>query len=430
MSKPQYITSPDVTQPDITSGAADAGRLDNNKKITVRGAETAGKYLIQSIVRRILPGTSCAICARAIIPGRDGVEVRKMRGSASAYFGNLVLCNSVWVCPVCASRITENRRLELQAAIVRNPQFHFLLMTNTVPHHVNERLVVVLARLARVSDAFKSGRAMQAIKEKHGILGDMWTLENTYGPNGHHPHRHNLLVTDWGYDLYQMPEPERIRYIDERTGYLELDMWKHYQHCADRLGFEVSQAAFDVRGSDDGVADYVTKFGRLPTVLRKKGLKWGVEEELTKSMLKSGRGDNRSMWQLPLDAYSGDEQAAVIFREYYAATKGQKFMHYSRGLRALLGMGAEKSLDELVAEDNKQSDLLAFLNPEQWRVVLDNEAVGKLHAVAKAGDAAAVLEYLNGLPGMEYQPVGVEAWLSDVARDLGGVLSVLGGDGR
>ena len=430
MSDSHYITSPEHGQSEPTSGAAGAGSLDNNKKITVRKSGLADKYFTQSVIRRILPGTGIAMCARGIIPGRGGVEIRKMDGSRSSYFGNLVLCNSLWACPVCASRITENSRQELESAIAWNPQFCFLMMTNTVPHHANERLLVVLRRLGEIGHAFNSGRAMQGIKEKHGILGNIWTVETTHGLNGWHPHRHNVLVTDWGADLYQMPEGERIRYIDERTGYLELDMWTHYLHCAERLGLEVSPEAFDVRGSDDGVADYVTKHGRLPDVERKKGVKWGVADELTKSIVKDARGGNRSVWELPLDCYNGDEQAGLLFREYYAATKGQKFMHYSRGLRALLGIGAEKSMDELVSEDEKQSHLLALLTPEQWRVVLQNEARGKVKAVADTGDVAALLNCLNALPGMEYRPVGVESWVSDLSRELGAVLTVLGGDGR
>lgn len=422
-------TSANVRQSNIpaTSGAASGGALDNTYRITVRSSAIADKYYLQSIARRLLPGTRCAMCARSIIPGKDGVEIRKVRGARAAYFGNVMRCNLPWVCAVCASRISEDRRQELSAALRANPQLFPVLNTNTVVHHLAERLRVVLDRLARVGDAFSSGRAMQAIKEKHEIVGQVYTLEVTVGPNGWHPHRHNLLLCNWGAELVMMPEAERVRYLDERIGYLELDLWTHYKHVAERVGFEASPEAFDVRGGNDAVANYLAKFGRFPKVERPASMKWRVEDELTKAIVKKGRGENRSPWQLLADCAEGDELSGELFKEYAVAMKGSKVMHYSRGTRALLGMGAEKSIAELVTEDDKRSDNLALLLPEQWRVVLKNGARAKVIEVAAAGDVAALLNYLNGLPGMEYHPVGVESWVADVSRELGAVLSVMEG---
>lgn len=418
----------DTTSADVGQSQGSGAALDNTYRITVRSSEIADRYYLQSLARRLLPGTRCANCARAIIPGKDGVEIRKMRGARSAYYGNVMRCNLPWLCAVCASRISEDRRQELSAALRANPQFVPVLTTTTVQHSAGERLAVVLDRLARVGHAFSSGRAMQVIREKHEIVGHVYTLEVTHGDNGWHPHRHWLLLCEWGADMALLPESERVRYLDERVGLLHLDLWQQYRHVAERVGVEASPDAFDVRGGNDAVANYLAKFGRLPAEVRPVSVKWRVEDELTKAIVKRGRSGNRSVWEL-LAAYGdGDERAGQLFREYAAAMKGSKVMHYSRGLRALLGMGAEKSVDELVTEDDKRSDTLALLLPEQWSVVLRNGVRGKVLEVASTGDVAGLLNYLNSLPGMEYRPVGVEAWLADVSRDLGAVLSVWGDD--
>lgn len=437
MSDSHYITSPEHGQSEPTSGAADAGLLDNTYKIAVPSSKNGGnlasvadRYILQSYSRRLLPGDRCAMCCRSIVPGKGGVEIRKMKGSPAAYFGNVMRCERLWLCPLCAYRISENRRQELALALRENPQLYVVMATFTLSHFFGQPLSQSYGLLKRSYDRFMGGRGMAALRDTYEIRGFISADDLTYGRNGWHPHIHALIVLEWGAELSLMPEPERIKYLDRRVGYLHLDFWRRWQHIVTSLGGSVSADAFDISGQNDNVADYVLKHGRLPEIERPSSMKWGVADEITRMVVKLGRGESLSPWQLLARYGAGDEAAGKLFQEYAAVTKGKRQLHYSRGLRALLGMGAEKSVDELVTEDDAASDVLAFVNEHQWRVVLQNDARPRVIQLARAGDAAAVLNYLNGLPGMEYQPVGVDAWVSDVARDLGGVLSVLGGDGR
>ncbi len=90
-----------------------------------------------------------------------------------------------------------------------------------------------------------------------------------------------------------------------------------------------------------------------------------------------------------------------MFKEYFAAVKGSRLLRWSNGLRSLLGLGAELDACELVASDDKQPELelLAELDLNQWRCVLQNDARGQLLAVAAAGDRPALFKWLRSLPG-------------------------------
>lgn len=396
----------------VISGARNSA-LDNTYKITVPREEStsqtaakwkrsrlAERYYLQSAARKLLPGDRLGLCNRRIIPDADFVSVKHLPEKQTAYYGNIMRCERVWTCPVCAARISEERRRELHQALGHSEQYHVVLATFTLRHHQGQRLVELLRVLKGAYDRFMGGRAMQALKDKHEVDGFISALEVTHGDNGWHPHIHALVFLRWGGDLYMLPEAEQIRYLDRRIGELELDFWERWKHVITALGGEVFPEAFDVRGADDGVMDYVSKFGQLPTERRAKSLKWGPADELTKAVVKRGRGDSRSPFELLADYAEGDEQAGVLFVEYAKAMQRRHQLQWSRGLRDLLGLGKEKTLDELVTEDDIKADILAELSFDQWRVVLRNEARGALLEVAATGDLNAVWDFLDELPGM------------------------------
>lgn len=73
------------------------------------------RYQLQRAAQGLIPGERVKHCQRSTMSG-SGVSVyRSDVGGAS--FGNLTTCGSVWHCPVCAAKITEHKRIELQDAI-------------------------------------------------------------------------------------------------------------------------------------------------------------------------------------------------------------------------------------------------------------------------------------------------------------------------
>src|SRR6185503_16585697 len=107
-------------------------------------------------------------------------------------------CGRLWVCPVCAARITEQRRKELSNAVSRWPG-KLLLVTFTFRHERRDRLTDLLARLVgkgKQRGAFqwmKSGKQWQEILRDVEWVGSVRALEVTYGDNGWHVHIHELV---------------------------------------------------------------------------------------------------------------------------------------------------------------------------------------------------------------------------------------------
>ena len=77
-------------------------------------------------------------------PADHLVEVWRSSDSGHAFFGNVKRCGSVWTCPICAARITEKKRKELQAGsdnwIAKGGKA--FLVTFTIPHHGGHQTAV------------------------------------------------------------------------------------------------------------------------------------------------------------------------------------------------------------------------------------------------------------------------------------------------
>ena len=53
------------------------------------------------------------VCKCGKVPTASKVKVNRHINSSKAHYSGLQTCGSVWVCPVCASKTSEKRRLEL-----------------------------------------------------------------------------------------------------------------------------------------------------------------------------------------------------------------------------------------------------------------------------------------------------------------------------
>ena len=94
-------------------------------------------------------------CSRDI--ASDGVNVYRTVSGSSARFSNLMTCGSVWACPVCAAKVTEARRNDLQQAIEAwiKQGGYILLMTLTFPHERLDNLADLLEKQAKALQYFK-----------------------------------------------------------------------------------------------------------------------------------------------------------------------------------------------------------------------------------------------------------------------------------
>jgi hypothetical protein len=354
---------------------------------------------------------TCSCCRNV---ASDGVPVYRTVDGGDARFGNLLTCGSVWACPVCSAKITEQRRAELQDAInawVTHHEGKVLLMTLTFPHEYDMPLAELLEKFAKALTKFKNSRAYKSnfgTLEKPGLYqraGSVRSLEVTYGENGWHPHTHDLVFL----------KDDSIK--DNPTAMDTLRKEWVYQLVMAGLGDDsklndMLQYSFDLQGGDYA-AEYVAKFGHEPKLYQS----WSAAREVTKGMSKIGGGAHATPFML-LQWYhsNNDEKAGALFREYAAQFEGKRMLSWSPGLKKLLQLPEQELTDEELAQQEDsmpEEELVCRLTTDQWKLVLTRNArYDILLMAAKHGEqgVAAMLEEL------ETRPASHSGWFLDHAR--------------
>jgi hypothetical protein len=152
---------------------------------------------------------------------------------------------------------------------------------------------------------------------------------------------------------------------------------------------DVNEHGVTVKLAQMSVAEYVAKFGRERS--------WGPEHELAKANAKQGRKSGRTPRELLRDYGAGDERSGALWGEYARVFKGRRQLVWSKGLRELLGVEAEKTDAELAQEAQERGSVLVLLDKDQWGHVLANDARGELLEVGRSGDVEAVWVFLSSL---------------------------------
>lgn len=174
-----------------------------DEKLTLARAE---RYACQSVARKALPNERVSKCLRAV--NRSEVDVWKHKKTQKAFYGGLLVCGSVWHCPICAAKISERRRKELKQAfdIHKSEGGHIALLTLTFSHKKTDKLKDTLKKFGQATQKFMSGRAYQNIRDELGLVGRIRVFEVTYGANGFHPHCHIALFYTSNVDLKKIKE--------------------------------------------------------------------------------------------------------------------------------------------------------------------------------------------------------------------------------
>ena len=114
-----------------------------------------------------------------------------------ARYANLRVCGSVWTCPVCAAKISEHRKKEIEtAAAVHTEAGGFMYMvTYTFSHSRNDNLATLLGDgkqkfgLSGALQRLRDSRGYKKLLEQIDHIGLVRNLEVTHGEaNGWHPH--------------------------------------------------------------------------------------------------------------------------------------------------------------------------------------------------------------------------------------------------
>jgi hypothetical protein len=338
------------------------------------------RYALQSGARELMPLEAVAGCLRRRQAQRDTVDVWVSPGRDRACYGGLQTCASVWMCPVCAVKITERRRKELTAALMAAKVLGLVavMVTYTLRHRAEDNLEWLLEGLMLARKKATGGRAAKLLREYLGVVGSIRALEVTWGEkSGWHPHVHDLLFVQDGVDLDVL-----VAGLKER--------WDVGVRLAGMR--DVNEHGCDVTVADIDIAAYVAKFAH------ERG--WNIEHELSKQPTKKGREGRFTPTELlRASALDGNAAAGRLWQEYAAAFKGSRQLYWSPGLRQLLCPAvAEVSDQELAAEVDESWSVLARLPLLSWKAILWNNKRAEALNAAVAGGLDGLTSFVDALP--------------------------------
>jgi hypothetical protein len=229
---------------------------------------------MQSVARHMLPDNRVRICLRHQQEKYGTVDVFQHKQTQKAFYGGLMVCGSVWICPVCAAKISERRKAELKYASLLHKEAggYLTMMTLTFSHSKLDKLSDLLDMLNKAMLKFRSGKAYDNLRKRLGIVGTIRALEITYGSNGWHPHIHLLIFHSVEIEGHEQQEYQDRYYNLWEAACVKYGMKTSYEH-----GLKLDDAS--------EADQYIGKWGDL--VERT----WGVSSEMTKSNIKKGRGE-------------------------------------------------------------------------------------------------------------------------------------------
>jgi hypothetical protein len=307
------------------------------------------RYQRQSASRRLLKDKRVSKCLRWKMA--KTVKVLKSKEHKKCHYGDLMICGSVWDCPVCAGKISERRRVELSHAVDqwKNTGGSVYLVTFTYPHQKQDNLQDLLSKQSKAMIWFYQHRTYKELAKRYQKQGRVRALEVNHGSNGWHPHIHELWFLE-------------LNLQDFET--LKLEIFTLWVKACSRydLGEPSWEHGVDVRGGGDA-SSYIAKFG----LEEKKA--WSIENEITKASSKKGRNGSRSAFQLLDDYIEGDKQSGALFSEYSKAFHRKKQLTWSRGLKAVFDLDTMTD-EELSQQQDDKAVLLAEIEPEQWKAIV------------------------------------------------------------
>lgn len=332
-------------------------------------------------------------------------------GISSVQMSGLCSCNSPWICPVCQPKVSDYRSQELAYAVHQHQSNdgYLLFVTFTVPHTRTDKLDKTLSGLTDSLRRFKSGKAFQGFKDRHGFIGSVRSLEWTWTEkNGHHPHVHELWFLD------KKPDVKTIKpWVFEKYATLVL---KHLgQVPSYKRGVDVKIVAtesqlpnlYDGCNLNDiqALSTYITKGIDVDSSVRDflNNRDWTIADEMTKanykksrrykdgSLIKSYNASTILIEYLQLQHIvdtTGKKaflkemtQFKNVYNEYASATFGRAALYWSRGLKDRFGV---YDMDDDLVINEHDSEFREFMSftLDELQFIIKNRLRARLCDIA------------------------------------------------
>ena len=278
-----------------------------------------------------------------VIAHSDRVGVRQNHTSVS--FAGLQTCGSR-LCPCCGPRIAANNRADIIQAVRAWREGYggtVLFGTFTVRHHKGQTFEELKAGVSAGWHRVTAGKGWVTDRRRHGVEHWLRVFEEKWSyKTGWHLHVHYLVFVS--------PDVEV-----SVPGALLASMFGRWRSAVVAAGLDAPAIQgqdlqqVTAENADQVLGAYFTK--QAEATAGKSAESIGFE--LTNRDGKFSRGIAASVSLTPGEiltlAVAGDLQAQLLWSEYERGMKKRRVIAWSRGLRALVGIG-----DELSDEDASQ----------------------------------------------------------------------------
>ena len=316
------------------------------------------------------------------------VGIKKSIDSGKCFFTGLVVCGSVWACPVCSAKIQERRRIEISkgmdyAYTVMKKQC--TMITLTFPHNsIQTCLELREKQKLALRDFRKSGHFSKKMKG-YGFEGLIRALEITYGQNGWHPHTHELWIMDY---FNKEQEVEFKKYIIskwqaacEKHGLIPKGKIRAFKRHAVDFKFSCSNSDYLAK-SDDG-----------------DNLHWGVDREIAKasSKISDKKGAPKKgihPFQLLAGFAKGQYWMGDKYLEYVEAMKGASQLFWSRGLKKKCKIDELTDAEIIALEESNVLDL-SDLDMFAWDKVLELKAHAEILLISENEGIEGLIKWFS-----------------------------------
>ena len=305
--------------------------------------------------------------------GEAGVRIRASisDGASSGGICGVKTCGSVWVCPVCASKIAASRTLDLEDGITLHAERggSFMFLTLTSQHHKGDRLKDSWDGISGAYRKWISDGTVKRTLSELGSVGYHRTTEVTHGVNGWHVHLHLLIFLQPISD-----RPGDLTFSD--LGNRLVGRWLCKLPSVGMRGSALGQDWRHIYGSAESLrvlAGYVNKNQYVEST--SVGTAGNLAMEMGRGDLKRAREGGETPFQILdrlVESAGTDVEAARLWCEWSDASAGRRQQIWSRGLRARLDLDVERTDEEIAAEALDGTDLVA-LDRDIWMALLNGQ---------------------------------------------------------
>jgi hypothetical protein len=336
-----------------------------------------------------------SVCKCLKVPRKKFVEIRQSHRNGRHYYAGLVLCHSVWDCLPCAVKVSEERAADIKQAVEtwEGMGNTVVMVTFTFPHYENQACAPLREKFGKARRTMKNRKSWKRLMSALGYVGDINRTEVTISDNGFHIHCHTLL------------------FFTGNVSLTAVSIYPLWAMACEASGLMAPSFAHGVKVSTPKeMAEYIIKQDA-------QAPKWTIQAEMTKGHTKRGRKDSMTPFDL-LRAHrdTTDEKERDKYRglfvQYSKAFKGTRQLVWSDGLRDLLGLGKEKTEEEIVNNVDEHDILYAMIDTAKlWPVIRKLNKQGKdlrglLIEAANQGEDKfeSVLSHIQTLAGFTELP--------------------------